>query len=87
MGKQELSVKGLALSFGIFLGVYMLLAALMAMWNVNTIWFNTKLFEILALVYPGISATWGGAILSLVYGVVDGAICGALLAWLYNKFA
>ncbi len=87
MAKQELSVKGLALSFGVFWGAYMLLAALFAMANVNTVWFNNEIFRTLTLLYPGITATGLGALLALVYGLVCGAICGGILAWLYNKFA
>ncbi len=86
MVKQELSMKGLALSFGVFWGVYMLLAALLAMWRINTVWFNNEIFRILSLIYPGISATLGGAVLALLYGFICGAVCGAILAWLYNKF-
>lgn len=85
--KQELSVKGLALSFSLFWGAYMFLAALMAMWRVNTVWFNVELFRMLAWVYPGISATLPGAFLALIYGAACGAICGGILAWLYNKFS
>ena len=37
--------------------------------------------------YLGYSFSVGGAFIGLVWGFVDGAICGALFAWLYNKLA
>jgi hypothetical protein len=35
-------------------------------------------------VYPGLSATPAGAVIGLLWGFVDGVICGVLVAWLYN---
>jgi hypothetical protein len=37
--------------------------------------------------YMGYSVTWLGGIIGLVWGFVDGFICGAIFAWLYNKLS
>lgn len=43
----------------------------------------------MASVYPGYTgeSTFGQVIVGTLYGLVDGAIAGGLLAWLYNRFA
>ncbi len=42
----------------------------------------------MASIYPGYTAaaSFGQVILGTLYGLVDGAICGAIFAWLYNCF-
>jgi len=37
-------------------------------------------------IYRGYSLTLPGAFIGLVWGLVDGAIGGAIFAWLYNRF-
>jgi len=45
--------------------------------------------EVVASVYPGyqVTATFGAVIVLTLYAAIDGAIAGAVLAWLYNRFA
>jgi len=80
---MRLNVRALALAGGIVWGLAIFLI---------TYWFlvfghgGTTLFK-LSNVYLGYSVTWYGAFVGLVWGFVDGFIGGALLAWLYNKFA
>jgi hypothetical protein len=38
-------------------------------------------------IYPGYSLTVVGSLIGLVWGFVDGLICGFIFAWLYNKLA
>ena len=38
-------------------------------------------------IYRGYSLTLTGAFIGLAWGLVDGAIGGAVFAWLYNRFA
>ena len=57
-----------------------------------TVWFlvmgyNGNLLAKLGGVYLGYSVSWFGAIIGFVYGFIDGLIAGALIAYLYNKFA
>ena len=80
---MRLNVRALALAGGIVWGLAIFLI---------TYWFlvfghgGTTLFK-LSNIYLGYSVTWYGAFVGLVWGFVDGFIGGALLAWLYNKFA
>ncbi len=80
----DLSVKGLAIAGGVFWGVYMGLAALVAMLNVSIPWFSPSMFGMLMDVYPGLSPTLAGVLVGLAWGAVCGGVCGAILAWLYN---
>ena len=41
----------------------------------------------LSRVYRGYSISVGGSFIGLAWGLLDGLICGAALAWLYNRFA
>lgn len=80
---MKLSVKGLALSLGILWGVclffWTLLVALLGLeWGSN-------MLQLFVGFYPWYDITVGGAFIGLVAGFIDGAIGGALLAWLYNK--
>ena len=37
--------------------------------------------------YFGYSVSWLGGIIGAIWAFVDGLICGAIFAWLYNKLA
>ncbi len=43
----------------------------------------------MASFHPGYDATasFGQVIVGTLYGLVDGAVGGAIVAWLYNRFA
>ncbi|MCG6927848.1 MAG: bacteriophage holin [Acidobacteria bacterium] len=80
---MKLSVKAFALTAGILWGAAVFIATvwLLAMGSEgNTI-------SLLGKFYVGYSFSTLGAFIGLVWGFVDGAICGALFAWLYNKLA
>lgn len=80
---MKLNVRALGLAGGIVWGLVIFLL---------TYWFLIFGYEgenlaRLSNVYLGYSVTWYGAFVGLIWGFVDGFIGGALLAWLYNKFA
>ena len=80
---MKLSIKALGLACGILWGLAIFLL---------TYWFLLRGFEGETLarlrnVYLGYSVTWYGGFIGLVWGFIDGFIGGALLAWLYNRFA
>ncbi len=80
---MKINIKALALSIGIVWGLAVFLL---------TIWFliignSGHLLSKLGTVYLGYSVSWIGAFIGLLYGFVDGLIGGALLGFLYNKFA
>jgi hypothetical protein len=57
----------------------------------NLIWpsYGGAFLEVMASLYPGYHATasFGQVIVGTMYGVVDGAVAGAVFAWVYNRFA
>ncbi len=84
---MKLSVKGLALTLGlVWGGLAMLLTGL-----ANLIWpgYGGEFLKVMASVYPGYHATasFGQVIVGTLYGIVDGAVAGAVFAWVYNRFA
>jgi len=81
---MKLSVKGLALSLGILCGGCVFLIGLG-----NLLWpdYGAALLDVARSVYPGFAKTSGlwGVVVGTLYAVVDGAIAGTIIAWLYNR--
>jgi hypothetical protein len=80
---MRFDVKALALTCGIFWGATILFA---------TVWllalgFEGELISNLDHFYFGYSFSYVGAVIGAIWGFVDGAFCGAIFAWLYNKLA
>ena len=50
--------------------------------------YGETFLTLMSSVYPGYhaTATWASVIAGTAYGLVDGAICGFLIAWLYDLF-
>ncbi len=81
--KARLDVIGLGLALGVALGGGMFLLGLAAMlfdWG-------TPLVEIMSSAYIGYGPGFVGSVAGAAWGFVDGFIGGALIAWLYNRFA
>jgi hypothetical protein len=51
--------------------------------------YGVGFLELGASVYPGYHGPggFGSVIVATMYAAIDGAVCGAILAWLYNFFA
>ena len=81
---MRLSLKGLALSFGILWGGCVFLVGLG-----NLVWpeYGTALLDIARSIYPGYGKTSGlwGVIVGTLYAFLDGAILGLIFGWLYNR--
>jgi hypothetical protein len=73
-------------AFGIAIGVVwavgVLLGGLVAMIGYGAVFVNA-----LGTVYIGYSASIVGAIIGGIWALVDGFVAGALIAWVYNRFA
>jgi hypothetical protein len=84
---MKLSVKGMAFAVAILWG----LGAMLITGLSNLIWpgYGREFLRLMSSVYPGYHATasLSQVIVGSLYGVVDGAGCGAILALLYNRFA
>jgi hypothetical protein len=83
---MRLSLKGLALSVGLLWGGALFVIAVL---DLIFPLYGFAFLHVMRSVYPGYAASRGlvGVLVLTLYGVVDGAICGALLGWLYNLFA
>lgn len=57
----------------------------------NVLWdgYGQDFLDAMASLYPGYDATasFGQVIIGTLYGTLDGAVAGAVFAWLYNRFA
>lgn len=82
---MRLSITAFSLTAGVFWGAAMLIVAM-----ANLIWppYGRAFLDICASIYPGYvpGAGSGSVITGALYALVDGAIGGALFAWLYNLF-
>jgi hypothetical protein len=79
---MRFNVKAMALTAAIFCGG----AVLLVTWWLIILGHGGTEF-ILSRAYPGYAVTPLGSLIGLVWGFVDGLICGAIFAWLYNLFA
>lgn len=83
---MRLSIKGLALTLGILWAVALFITGL-----ANLMWpsYGEAFLTMVASVYPGYHGPsgFGSVIVVTLYALVDGAVCGAVVAWLYNKLA
>ena len=84
---MKLDIKTTAVTLALVWGVLgMLLTGLG-----NLIWpgYGQALLDVMASVYPGDHATpsIGQVIIGTLYGVLDGAVVGAVFAWKYNACA
>lgn len=81
---MKLSVKGTAFAAALMCGILAMFLTGIA----NLIWpsYGQEFLRLMASVYPGYHATpsFGQVIVGSLYGLVDGAIGGAIFALLYN---
>jgi|TARA_B100001971_G_C17789333_1_gene333724 hypothetical protein len=77
---EKLSIKAMALSIGIVFGAYMFLLGIAASFG-----WGLKMVEMISSLYIGYGPTIPRSFIGAAYGFADGAIGGAILAWIYNK--
>jgi hypothetical protein len=80
---MKLSTKGMALAAGLLWAGSLLVCGLANLW-----WppYARAYLDLAASIYPGYHgpAGFGSVLVVTLYGFVDAAVGGALLAWLYN---
>ncbi len=83
---MKLNVKAFAVVAALTWGILAMLLTGIA----NLIWpnYGREFLQVMASVYPGYHATRSliQVIVGALYGLVDGAVGGAVFAWLYNCF-
>ena len=77
---MKLSIKSFALACGIFWGI----GVFVATWWIIAFNGATREPTILGLVYLGFNISPAGSVIGFAWALVDGLICGAIFAWLYN---
>lgn len=84
---MKLSIRGMAFSLALLWGVVCMFLVGLA----NIVWpgYGQALLDLAAAFYPGYNATpdLGQVVIGTLWGLADGAIGGAVFAWLYNQFA
>jgi hypothetical protein len=79
---MKLRVRAFGLATGVVAGLFVFFITMVSIWLGRG-----ETIDALVVPFPGFSRSIGGAIVGMIWGFVDGFIGGALLAWLYNRFA
>jgi hypothetical protein len=80
---RRLSLLPLGFAISVLWGAGVLLMGLAAaLWG-----WGGGFVDMLGSVYLGYSATVGGSLIGTAWALVDGFVCGVVVAWLYNRFA
>lgn len=82
---MSLNSKALAVSLGLAWGIGVFCAGLC-----HLIWpsYGGAFLDVVSSVYPGYHVGgFGSVIVGTLYAVVDGTVCGAIFAWIYNAVA
>ena len=83
---MRLSVRAVALTGAILWGGLVMLVGI-----ANAIWpsYGALFLQVLDSIYPGYHATGsaGSVVVATLYAIVDGAVLGFLIAWVYNRLA
>lgn len=83
---MRLDTKALAIAGALLWGGAVLLVGLAQM-----IWpgYGRAFLETMASVYPGWAGPggFGALVVGTLYAALDGAVCGLVLGWLYNRLA
>ena len=79
---MRLQVKSLAIAMGVLWGGCMLMVGV-----AHQIWpgYGGAMLDLASSIYPGFHpGGYGEAVVGGLYGLVDGAVAGAVIAWVYN---
>lgn len=83
---MRFNITALAVTSGLFWG-----GAVLIVGFANVIWpgYGQAFLQLVASIYPGYhpGTTFGPVVIATLYGVVDGAIGGALFGWVYNAMS
>jgi len=78
---MKLNIKAFALACAILWGLSVLVLGLLARWfGIGLAWIDP-----ISSLYRGFSVVYLGILIGTIWAFVDGLICGAIFAWLYNK--
>jgi len=83
---MKLSIRGLALAGGLIWGGSVLFVGLIGQASPG---YGHEFLVLAGSIYPGfkVDGSLGDLIVGALYALLDGAVGGAIFAWLYNLFA
>jgi len=83
---MRLSVKALSATMAILAGSALLL---IGVGNIGLPGYGAAALDVAASIYPGYHGPGGigSVVVVTLYATLDGAVAGALIAWLYNAFS
>ncbi|HEX5133337.1 MAG TPA: hypothetical protein VFX92_12745 [Candidatus Krumholzibacteria bacterium] len=83
---MKTNVSALALAAGLLWGAAIFMLAL-----ANLVWpgYGRAFLDVVGSVYPGYhpGTGFGSVISGTLYALLDGAVAGAIIGWLYNRLA
>ena len=79
---MKLNIKAMAIAFGLVWGISLFVIT----WWIILLDGSSDATTFIGKFYRGYSLTPIGSIVGFMWGLVDGAIGGAIFAWLYNRF-
>lgn len=79
---EKLNVKALAVAIGVSWAICMLFLGWVSIFG-----WGVKVVEVLSSVYIGFAPTFLGGIIGAIWGFIDGAIGGVIIAFVYNVIA
>ncbi len=80
---MKLSIRGVSVAAGLLWGIALLFTGVLYVITGN---YGEAFLNICGSVYPGfkVQPSMASILIGTGYALVDGAICGALFAWIYN---
>ena len=83
---MKLSVKSLTITAALYWGGTVFFVALV---NYLSPPFGKAFLDLVSSIYPGYKSvgSLGSVIIGTLYSLVDGAVGGAIFAWMYNAFS
>jgi hypothetical protein len=83
---MKLSIRALVITAAILWGGAVLCSGIL-----NLIWpsYGVAFLQMVSSIYPGYHATrtLGSVVVGTLYALLDGAVCGLVFGWLYNRLA
>ena len=77
---RDLDINKLGVAFAVAWSLFTFLGGIAAAW----LGWGKPLVEVLSSIYIGFDATLTGSIAGAVWGLANGYLWGALIAWIYN---
>ena len=83
---MKLSIRALVITAAMLWGGGVLFCGIL-----NLIWpaYGVAFLQLVSSIYPGYHATrtLGSVVVGTLYAMLDGAVCGLVFGWLYNRLA